>query len=46
VLALAVRELDLQDDVACRYRERGECILEGFLELERPPLGALVDEVG
>jgi hypothetical protein len=44
VLGLAVGELDLEDDVARRYRERGECILERLLELEPPPLRALVEE--
>jgi hypothetical protein len=46
VRALAVRELDLQDDVARRDGERCECVLERLLELEPPPVCALEDDVG
>ena len=46
VLALAVRELDLQDGVARRDGERRECVLERLLELEPPPFCALEDEIG
>jgi hypothetical protein len=44
VLALAIGELDLQDDVARRDGERGERVLEGPFELELPALRTLVEE--
>jgi hypothetical protein len=46
VLALAVGELDLQDDVARRDRKRGVGILEGLLELEPPFLATVCYKVG
>jgi len=46
VLALAVRELDLQDDAAGRDGARRERVLERLLELEPPSFRALENEIG
>ena len=44
VLALASRELDLEDDVPGRNRERGERVRVRIFELERPLLGAFLEQ--
>jgi hypothetical protein len=45
VLAFPVRELDLEDDVTRRNRERRERVPERLLEPERPPLGAFLEDL-
>jgi hypothetical protein len=44
VLALPVGELDLQDSVAGRNRQRGERVGVRLLQLERPSLRALGEQ--
>src|SRR6267142_2466591 len=46
LLALAIRELDLEDGVAGRDSKRGVGVLERLLELERPLLTALGEQPG